>query len=260
MNKCRLVIAALAFLVAPWALAHEFWIEPSSFRPAVGSVVTARLMVGEGFLGEALPRNESHILRFIQASSAGETPMLGNLGNEPAGAARVQAPGFFLIGYESRSREVKLEGKTLESYITSEGLEPFFPADRTQPIQDHFSRYAKSLLVAEGSEAPAGGWNHKLGFALELIPEADPAALKAGEKLPVQLLQAGKPLAGALVSARRKGPGEKKVSVRTDALGRVLLPVDGAGVWLIHAVWMRPVAGKSAEWESLWASLTFAKP
>ena len=79
--------------------------------------------------------------------------------------------------------------------------------------------------------------------------------------LPVLLLQAGKPLANALVVAIEKSrPEGSVVRVRTDAHGRARITLASPGVWLLKAVWVTPIAGKTDEWESWWASLTFELP
>ncbi|HEX5719080.1 MAG TPA: DUF4198 domain-containing protein, partial [Thermoanaerobaculia bacterium] len=104
----------------------------------------------------------------------------------------------------------------------------------------------------------SSGYDRELGLELELIPERDPYALKPGEALPVRLLYRGKPLDGALVVAI--APPDARVSART-AGGRVSLALDRPGLWLIKAVHMIPAPeGSGAEWESLWASLTFELP
>ncbi len=51
------------------------------------------------------------------------------------------------------------------------------------------------------------------------------------------------------------------MAARTDVHGRVRLPLGGAGVWMVKAVHMIPAPpGSGADWESFWASLTFALP
>jgi hypothetical protein len=48
--------------------------------------------------------------------------------------------------------------------------------------------------------------------------------------------------------------------VRTDKQGRATLPVQARGEWLLSTVHMVPCTeSDQAEWESTWASLTFAR-
>lgn len=248
--------ACLVVLFADPAGSHEFWIEPSSHKLEVGSIVSARLRVGEHFIGDPLPRREEHLVRFVLAGREGEAPMLGTDGRDPAGSARIPSAGYFLIGYESRATTALLADELLARYLEEEGLLPFFEGDRRGPIKDHFSRFAKSLLLAGGARS-GGGYDRPVGLALELIPEADPALLAPGAALPLRLLLAGRPVANVQVSARSRARPLDKVLARTDTEGRVRLPIAGVGPWLVNAVYLRPLAGKTAEWESLWASLTF---
>lgn len=77
----------------------------------------------------------------------------------------------------------------------------------------------------------------------------------------VHLVYEGKPLAGALVVAMNRDEPEKPISARTDKGGGVLLALPRGGVWLVKAVHMVPAPAESgADWESLWASLSFEAP
>ncbi len=80
--------------------------------------------------------------------------------------------------------------------------------------------------------------------------------------MPLRLLYQGRPLAGALIVAfQHDRAQEEKSMARSDTDGRVRLPLRRAGRWLVKAVHMVPAPpGSGAEWESLWASLTFEMP
>jgi uncharacterized GH25 family protein len=258
-----------ALLVATFSLAasvfgHDFWIEPSTFRPAVGSTLGVRLVVGQGFRGDALPRNPATIARFVLVTGAGETPVGGRAADEPAGSVRIDQPGLALIAYRSLESSVSLEAEKFEAYLKEEGLEAVIAerakrGENRKPSRELFSRSAKSLVEAGGSGS--AGYDRILGLTLELVPEKDPYAMKAGDELPVRLLYEGKPLSGALVVALAYDDAEKKIAQRSDRAGRVALRLPKQGVWLIKAVHMVPAAGvANAEWRSIWASLTFELP
>ena len=250
--------AALALAVC----AHDFWIEPSTYRPAVGSTLGVGLYVGQGFRGDALPRNPAMIARFVLLTGAGETPVGGRAADDPAGWVRIDQPGLALIGYRSLDSQVSLEAAKFEAYLKEEGLEAVIAAraksgDSQKPSRELFSRSAKSLVEAGGEGSV--GYDRVLGLTLELVPEKNPYAMKAGDALPVRLLYEGRPLPGALVVALSHDDPETKVAQRTDADGRVTLRLAREGAWLVKAVHMVPVTGNpNADWRSIWASLTFA--
>ncbi len=262
--RVSILVAALA-LTAPLS-AHDFWIEPSTFRPAVGSVLTVRIVVGQRFRGEPLPRNPALIEKFVLVTDAGESPVAGRPAAEPAGAVRIDRPGLALIAYRSLDSPVSLEAAKFEDYLRDEGLEAVIAArakrgDSQKPSRELFSRSAKALVAAGGSGSGASGFDRVLGLTLELVPEKNPYGVKAGGELPVRVLYDGKPLAGALVAALPYENPEQKVAQRSDAQGRVTLRLPREGVWLIKAVHMVPVVeDPSFDWRSIWASLTFEVP
>jgi hypothetical protein len=230
----------------------------------VGSVVRIQLVVGEKFRGEPLPRNPALIAKFVLVSSAGEQPVSGRAGDDPAGSARIGAPGLQVIGYRSLESPLSLEAEKFEQYLREEGLEGIVAlrarrGESRKPSRELFSRDVKSLLCAGGRAY--SGEDRALGFPLELLAEKNPCAAKPGDELPVRLLYEGKPLAGALVAALPHEEPDAKLSQRTDAKGRVRLRLPKAGVWLVKAVHMvEAPAGTDADWQSLWASLTFEVP
>jgi uncharacterized GH25 family protein len=163
--------------------------------------------------------------------------------------------------YDSGHDSVQLDAAKFDRYLGDEGLERIrkLRGSKTNAVKEIYSRCAKSLLSV-GTVAGTG-YDRVLGLELELIPEKNPYALKAGEELPVRLLYHGKPLDGALVVAIPKGAPDAKASARSDRHGRASLRLDRPGLWLIKAIHMIPApADSGAEWESLWASLTFELP
>lgn len=247
--------------------AHDLWIEPTSFRPRPGERVPVRLRVGDHFPGDPVPRWPQRIERFAavpgvpEIAAEGEAPLPGVPDADPAGVLAAGAPGLWAIVYDSDHASITLAGDTFEHHLAEQGLERVSELRRQRgqsaaPATEIYSRCAKAL-VAVGGKADAGH-DRLVGLPLELVPERSPAALAPGEELPVRLLYAGRPLAGARVEARNpRAPGET-VAGRTDTDGRVKLRLASPGFWLVKAVHMVPAPPESgADWESFWASLTF---
>lgn len=254
----------VAFFVAAPVLAHDFWIEPTSFRPEVGSVVGIGLRVGEGFDGDPVPRAAEKIERFVLLSRSGARDVEGVPGRDPAGVTRVAEPGYLVVGYRSRHSRVELPAEKFEEYLKEEGLEKIVATraargESDRPSREIYSRCAKAILDAGG--AGTRGHDEVLGFRLELVPERSPKEVGGGRSMPVRLLFERKPLAGALVVAMKREDPEKRLSARSDESGRVVFDLPRGGVWLVKSVHMVPAPGPSgADWESLWASLTFEVP
>src|SRR6185295_17426746 len=103
MSMTRFAIALFAAVVAISASAHDFWIEPSTFHPAVGDRVTVALRVGQKLAGDPLPNIPPLIDRFVLRGSAGERPVVGRAGADPAGIAFIGEGGLHWIGYQSNA-------------------------------------------------------------------------------------------------------------------------------------------------------------
>jgi uncharacterized GH25 family protein len=255
-----LVVAAIALSRAP-VFAHDVWIEPTTFSPEPGQIVGVRLRVGHYLLGDSLPRDPALVNQFVVVDAAGRKPVVGRPGDDPAGILRVAMPGLLVIGYRSNRSTIELEAEKFNQYLKEEGLDAVaaLRARRKETgagARELFSRSAKSLVLS-GSPSEAQG-DRPLGFTLELVAERNPYAIRAGEDLPVRLTYQNRPLAGALVVAVNGPNPSEKLAARTDNDGRVRFRLRPDGVWLVKAVHMVQAPFRTnAEWESIWASLTF---
>jgi len=261
VRRTAILVAAVVALAGAPLLAHDMWMEPSTFSPAAGDIVSVRLRVGQDLLGDPIPRDPALVNQFVFEDASGRKPLVGRDGADPAGFLRVSAPGVVVIGYRSNPSQVELTAEKFNQYLKEEGLEAVaaLRARRNETgatARELFSRCAKSLVLSGSpSDAPA---DRTLGFPLELVAERNPYAVRAGQDLPVRLTYQNRPLAGTLVVAMNRLNPSEKLTARTDADGRVRFQLRRSGMWLIKAVHMLPApAGAAADWESYWASLTF---
>ncbi len=253
------VFVLLAALPASSLLAHDFWIEPSTFRPALGQNVAVALRVGQDFLGDPVPRSTELFDTFTVRDAAGERNVFGFERRDPAGILRFDAPGLAIIGYRSKGNPLELPAAKFEEFLKLEGLERISTlrasrGESQKPDREMFYRYAKSIVACGGK---AAGFDRPFGYRFEIVPQTDPTA---SGPLRVRVLLDGKPRAGVLVTALHRDDPEARLAARTDASGRATFALPKAGVWLVKSVEMTPApAGSDFDWEGLWASLTFER-
>lgn len=245
------------------AAAHDFWIEPAEFRPAVGASVPVVLRIGEDFTGTSQPFVPEWFVDFSVSGPAGRTPVAGFVGDDPAAVLVARTPGLHLIGYHSQRSYVSLAAGRFNAYLEAEGLDAVSETRRGRGEsaangRELYSRCAKSL-VSVASSVGSPGFDRVLGYPLELIPRTNPYELAPGGSLPLALNYQGKPIAGVLVVAFTAEQPAQRLRARTDARGEVRLQLDRPGRWLVKAVHMieLPDSSPIADWESFWASLTF---
>lgn len=262
-NLLILLSVAIGSCASHGASAHDFWIEPQSFRPAVMEGVPIVLRVGEDFTGTSQPLIPRWFSNYTATGPTGAKRILGHIGDDPAGSFTPDAPGNWVIGYRSTQAFVEIEPAKFADYLEAEGLEWVIDlrrqrghAERT--ARELYSRCAKSLVRA-GDGGDKAGFDTVLGYRLELIPERDPYELIPDDELPVRLLFEDKPIANILIVAFTAENPASKQQLRTDDAGRAVIELDRSGTWLIKGVHILELAATDdrAEWESLWASLTF---
>jgi uncharacterized GH25 family protein len=257
----RIAPIAAALLVAADLRAHDFWIEPSTFHPAPGATVAVGLRVGQDFLGDPVPRSSRLIDRFVVRQSGDDQPVVGLENIDPAGWFRADGRSTAVIAYSSAAAFVELPAARFEEYLRQEGLGRIIDlrarrGDRAEPGREHFYRYAKALLAGERRSVLA---MQPMGLAYEIVPDDDPTFGSSGFR--GRVLHQGQPLAGALVVAMSRNDPSVRLAVRSDRNGGFSFSLPVAGVWLIKSVHLVDASMFSrADWDSLWASLTFESP
>lgn len=257
-SRLLFLLPALGLLI-PAVHAHEFWIEPSSFRPATGAAFDVHLRVGQEFRGDAMIYLPESFERFVTVNARGQKPVQGIPGDDPAARLSVTDPGLLLVAYQSTRYSVDIDAATFRQYIAKEGLEHLVPDQRgnDKAVREVYRRCAKSLL-AVGGRSDGLDFKKPLGLRLEILPLTSPYSLKKGQVLEVQLLYENRPLAGAQILAMSKTKPKNQLLQRTDRAGRARFVLPHADMWLLNAVHMIPApTDAKADWESFWASLSF---
>ena len=282
----------LFLLIAPAALAQQFWLQPASFRLATGTALPVQLIIGDNFAGNAWARPTRRVQRFVRYGPAGpadSTDLRPALrADSLAPAVHCPTPGTHLLALTSRLAYLELPAAEFTAYLRAEGLGHALRQRQeageatTKPGREAYQRCAKTLVLAtSGPLLPAAtadtAFRRVLGLPLELVPEQNPYRLRAGAALTVRVLHHGQPVSGALVQMwqvaapdAKQTPGSAVTHFTTysNAQGRVLLRLAGPGPYLLATVRLEPAppalalvgAATQPDWLSAWASLTFGGP
>ncbi len=269
MFPCKTIAACaagLSLLVTTFpTLAHEFWLEAVVLTPKVGASVPIVHRIGQNFEGDSYPYVRAWFRRFAHIDARGERPIKGVEGDDPAAEVRFTNRGLSILVYLSNPDEVVFETmEKFRAYLVDEGLERFEKAhtELGKPlsgIRELYVRCAKALVSVGGG----GGSDRAVGLPLELIAERNPYEMGTDNILPVRLLHQGKPLEGATIKVFNEKDRKTHRRFITDAEGRARVELPVKDRYLLGAVHLlAPAASeqKKADWTSLWASLTFARP
>ncbi len=258
---------------APAVSAHEFWLSPSTYRAAPGDTVAIQAFVGTGFRGEVRPYSAARTERFTMRGARRLDLSPGVISGELRWALFIPPDGGGqLLTYQSNFSFIELPAERFDAYLLAEGLDGPLAArrrlpSRTVPGRERYARCAKTWVA--GSDPRRA--TRPEGLPLEIVPFADP---ERPIRLPVRVLYRGKPLPNALLRTwnRDLSGGWKPThaaerdsvapiqELRTARDGTATLDVRRPGEWLVNVVHMVPNEdGDAAEWQSLWASFTFAR-
>ena len=263
-----LAVGLLAGLMSLPSSAHEFWLEPSDFQPKVGDVVTVDLVIGTHFDGFSSPYTPDEIAAFGLIDAAGNTAIVGRFGDMPAGQFVVAQVGLSLLYHQTTPSYVTYtKPEKFISFAVEKGFADVAARYQKQTAEnfrlvEKYRRFAKSLIMV----GPASGQDQLLGLEMELVALTNPYQQSVSKEFTVAVYESGVPRPGAQVTVFiRHTPSdvEKKIII-ADERGQVHLSLLPGRHYLFDSVKLQPIKDvdpiKNAEWESLWAALTFAVP
>ncbi len=263
--RARLLLSVLILSLGGALLAHDFWLVPPAGRATAGAPLTVEIAVGMDF-----PRSESAVKPERLAPRA-----LGPGGREaPVALERREAeertlatftpdaPGAWVLAVQTQPSRLELDAIKFNDYLLHDGLPQVLAArmdagEMDQPSTEQYSRSVKTL-IAVGEGVDGVSFTKPVGQTLEIVPLADPLAVRAGQALQVQVLFRGAPLPGARLGWDVPGNGEILAGETwTDAEGRCWVPIGQPGLFMLRLIHMTRPRAADFEWESFWASLTF---
>ncbi|WP_426060255.1 DUF4198 domain-containing protein [Hymenobacter sp. B1770] len=273
--------AALLVCAGLSAAAHEFWLEAPRFRLQPGQTINIRPLIGENFKGEPWTNKAEKVMRLVRfgPTPADSTDLTPAPSFAPTDTFRTALaftkPGTHVVLLRSTNSFIEMPAAEFAAYLREEGLDYTLKLrqerdQQTAPGRETYRRCAKALVqvgeVAAVAAATDSACRKIYGLPLELVPEQNPYRISAGKALTVLVLRAGLPVSGAAVQIWQRQPGglpTTHFTVRSNQNGRVLLRLSGPGPYLLATVSMTEAPAKlrdRADWQSTWASLTFAGP
>ena len=267
-------LLSAALCIAPaWAQAHEFWISPDDYVVEADGIVTAALRNGEDFAGSSLSYIPNRAARFDMVVDGATAPVPARLGDNPAFSVEGLPEGLMVIVHETTDSTITYRpkgGRTgWERFVafTEHKAMDGAPEDHVarglpqEGVTERYRRFAKALVAVGGG----AGADAPVGLRTEIVAEANPYTDDLSDGLPVTVLFEGEPRANAQVELfERAADGTVAVTTHvTDDAGRAALPVRAGHEYLADAVTLLPLdpeTNEGAQWQTLWAALTFAVP
>lgn len=263
-------LLAAGALAAPGAgLAHDFYLMPAGAMARPGEEMAIAMHVSDVFPGQPTAWRVGRIREFFLFDERGRRDLMdAPIEGDPARARiRLRSRGTTVVALVTDATYIEIEPEHFEEYLRLEGHEEILARRSTDGTsaaagRERYTRYVKTLVDTGGSSKAA---LRPVGLKIEIVPEAEPGAVRPGADLPVRVLFDGRPYGGGYLCATHAGYSEEHDAYawcgRLDGEGRARAPIRAAGWQILRITRMAPRGGDpKADWESFWAALTFQVP
>ncbi|MBS1978718.1 MAG: DUF4198 domain-containing protein [Bacteroidetes bacterium] len=243
--------------------AHEFWLRPRKFRFKTGEELKVDFVVGEQFTGEYWDLQKHKVEKLILFAGGMQKNMVKDVrlskGNNIV--TKLEKGGTYLVALESDDAYLELDAEKFNAYLKEDGIEDIL-SERTQqktldqPSKEYYKRYAK-LLVQTGTAAD-DTYRKRADFRFEIVPLANPYALKVGDYLQCRLYWNGRPSAHTMMKVwSHVGNRIFLQNIYSEDDGTITFPLSSGGPWMVSSVKMVHAEKPGADYQSYWTSLVF---
>jgi len=251
--------------------ASEMFIKAESFKQSPNSVQTAYVFNG------TIDRS-SHSTDFERVADFSIVTSTGHASPSQeqwqvqdslsAFSYEFTTPGTYVIGLSTHPRTIEMSSEEFAAYLAHEGLDDDladFKANwQDSSVRERYVKHSKAILQV--GESFSGEYQSHLQHNLEIVPDENPYQLRFGNEMTVQVLIDGRPAANRVVRAGAEdfhghdgsGAHQKYYTLRTNEEGRATLLISQKGIWYVSAIYLETSSEKDVDYESNWATLTFA--
>ena len=266
MKRKTILAFLLCALLALPVVAHDLFLKPDSFFARVNQKISISVMNGtfqtsEGAVSFARLTDVSVVSPSSSRTNQKETDFTKNETTAFMNLTPTEA-GNYIVGISTMWRENSLKAAEFNEYLVGEGIPDILEnRKRDKELETdgryRYSKYVKSILQA--GDKQTDNYKTALGYAVEMIPLANPYKLKKGSTIEILCLKDGRPLVGQTVLTGRETDGKLAAenSVRSDAKGVIKIKLDDTGRWYAKFINMVKVEDPKLNYESKWATLTF---
>lgn len=232
------------------AYAHYPWINLSDYTPEPGTALMITVGWGHRYPLDGFLKKDALENIYLVDSSGKKRAIHAVSDLEFQSEASISEPGAYII---AAKRKAGFYTKTTQGAkrCSKKGLK--------NVIKCFHSHMCTKAIVNVG--AGEGKVDTCVGHPIEIIPLANPAGLKTGDYLPVEVLLKGKPFKGMIYATYVGFSTEKNTfayTTSTDKMGKGRIKILHSGVWMIKADHKEPYPDQSeCDVESFVATLTF---
>ncbi|HEY9046229.1 MAG TPA: DUF4198 domain-containing protein, partial [Ohtaekwangia sp.] len=263
LRSIRYILVAFLVCMLSAVVAHEFWLQPLKFIYSVGEKVKINFVAGVNFIGEPLnlKRDQLETLTHYHLSSTADLKATVVEGAKDHLEFTLPEEGTHLLAMQSIKTFYEQDADKFNAELKENGLDDVLAAREKagatgKPGRELYSQLTKVLLQAGAKRDDT--YKKVIGFPIEIVPERNPYALKAGENMRFKILWNKKPLFGVRVKVWNRKEGLTTLqNIYTEQDGTMETRISNKGTWMVSVVYMAPSKDTQAEWMSYRCNLVF---
>jgi uncharacterized GH25 family protein len=268
-------IKSLSFAVVALMVlsAHDMFLKMSNYRVAINSEIQIALFNGTFDLSEnTIARDRMKDVSVLSPAGKVTHPAATqwiDQGKETILRLKTEGEGTYVTGVSTLPKMIELSAKDFNEYLQHDGVLDVLEqrkksGEDTKAAKEKYAKHVKVIFQA-GSKT-TDTFKKPLGYVAEFIPIVNPYILKVGDEFTVQLLKNGKPVSNQLIYGSHgkfhghaeDGSHLEALKTRTDEKGMVKFKLSEAGDWYVRTIIMEKATEAGVDYESNWATLTFA--
>lgn len=258
----------ITLIISSSAQAHDFWLAPETYSPAVNETFGLSIMMGHPEDQMRWPAAPHRIVALRSVGPNGITDHQASIAENTKSQSipmKLQEHGLHVITIETTQAVSELRAKKFNAYLEEEGLTPI-KIDRVQKGKmddlgtEVYSRRGKALIqVGDIPDVDPSYLSQPMGLTLEIVPQLHPARIEKGELMSATIYYRGKPTRGVTVGLIDLEGDKGLVEItKSDQSGHIHIPRPEDGTWMLHAVWAAPLPdGNRADYTTVFSSLSF---
>ena len=250
------------------AAAHDFWLAPHTYQMETARPVPLSIMIGHPKDKSRWSLDPHRVISLSSIGPDGITDHQSRMGTlTPSGdmLLSLKENGTHVVMIETTSAVSILPPETFTDYILEEGLTPIITHRDENGLDEEdgkeiYSRRGKALVqIGDVSEQDAPYVTRPVGMTLEIVPQKNPYALKAGAPLTSKVYYRGEPVEGVTIGLISLDTDADLVGTeKSNAKGEVTFKRPEKGQWMLHAVWSDPMENTlTADYDTIFSSLSF---
>jgi uncharacterized GH25 family protein len=246
--------------------AHDLFLKLDSFFVSVNQKATIKILNGS-FMASDGAVNYARLadLALVTPSGTRSKPSEADFSKDDKTSylhLKPNEPGNYLVGLSTMAREIDLDAKSFNEYLTEDGI-PDTLAERDREkeleknIRERYSKHVKALFQV--GDKQTSNFKQVLGYPVEIVPQNNPYKLKVGDTFEFLCLKDGKPLANQYVMTGHDDGTNLRIreNIRTDKKGIGNVKLNAAGKWYVKFIQMTKLSDPKINYESKWATFTF---